>query len=135
MRAVLITLVLALVAMLAAAEVKAPVCSAAGKGVAAGPVSSADWARIQGFQVQPSLRSIDFPCPEIRSCGLNCSPSGGSTVDTGEPACREGNHVIHCPAGKTIHVTSGGCIQAACCSQFPACLCGPCAGFQTWNCA
>jgi hypothetical protein len=135
MRAILINLVLVLVAIVAAAEVNAPACPAAANSVVAAPISAADWARIQGLPIQPSPRSIDFPCPDVRNCGANCFPSGGSVTDTGEPACREGNQVIHCPAGKTIHVTSGSCIQRPCCTQIPACLCGPCSGFQSWTCA
>src|SRR5262245_15689286 len=135
MRAILITLVLALVAVLAAAEVKAPVCPAPQGSSAAAPIAMADWARLQGLQVEPSPRSTDFPCPAIFSCGVNCSPSEGATYDTGEASCTGDGFAFHCAPGKTIHVTGGSCIRAYCCTHFPYCLCGPCSGWQTWTCA
>jgi hypothetical protein len=137
MRALLITLVLALVAVLAMAEVKAPVCNASRPGVSPSPVATADWARIQGLlPVEPAPRSIDFPCPTVSNCSVNCLPSAGTTVDTEERACRaDDNSVFHCPGLETIHVTSGSCHQAPCCTQIPACFCGPCGSYQTWTCA
>lgn len=136
MRAILISLVLVLVAVLAVAEVKAPTCATPQQGASPAPISISDWARIQGLQVmEPAPRSTDFACPAVFNCGVNCSPNGGSTVDTGETSCQGDGFAFHCGPGKTIHVTSGSCRKATCCTQFPACLCGPCAGWQTWTCA
>lgn len=102
------------------------------------------WAESQGMiTTVAKARVTHMPCPLVRECPTVCEGTtpcyksgSGSTYDTGESTCQIGSHVIQCPRGTTIHVTTYPCSHCPCCfGPPPNCFCpNDCGDGQIWSC-
>ena len=76
---------------------------------------------------------VQTPCADPGCVeGSNCT-----TTDTHKVSCQDGDSIVSCAAGQTIHVVScSPCAPAVCCSAPDGCAClaGGCGNSSRWLC-